>query len=353
MKRVNSVLICVLFISSAVLLFGGGEMEQPVNKRVLSMDQPLVSDIYTADPSAHVFNNKLYIYPSHDLENNIPYDNYGGQFDMKDYHVFSISDFNSPITDHGEVLNVKNIPWAKKQLWAPDAAYKNGTYYLYFPAKDDENIFRIGVATSKEPYGPFEAEPEPIKGSFSIDPAVFIDDDGQAYMYFGGLSGGQLENWTNGSFDPKGEVPQETEPALGPRVVKMVENMLEFSEPVKEIKIIDNSGNPVTMRDQFKMFFEAVWMHKYKGIYYLSYSTGYSRCLVYATGTNPYGPFTWKGIIKQPVMGWTTHHSIVQFKNKWYLFYHTAAISEAKMHLRNIKYTELHYTDTGLIKPVD
>jgi hypothetical protein len=91
---------------------------------------------------------------------------------MRDYHIFSMDDINGKVTDHGVALDRKDIPWVKRQLWAPDAAYKNGKYYLYFPAKDKQDIFRIGVATSSSPAGPFKPQPQPIKGSFSIDPCV-------------------------------------------------------------------------------------------------------------------------------------------------------------------------------------
>ena len=138
--------------------------------------KPLVTDIYTADPSAHVFNGKIYIYPSHDIEANVPEDDEGGHFNMRDYHVFSMDAINGKVTDHGVALDIKDVPWASRQMWAPDAAYKNGTYYLYFPVKDKEDVFRMGVATSKSPTGPFKAEPAPIPGSYSIDPAVFTDN---------------------------------------------------------------------------------------------------------------------------------------------------------------------------------
>ena len=166
---------------------------------------PLVTGIYTADPAAHVFGDRLYVYTSHDRDTNKPDDSFGGQYDMTDYHVLSFADMHSAAVDLGEILNVKDVPWAEKQMWAPDAAFKNGTYYLYFPAKDRQGVFRIGVATSTSPAGPFVAQKEPIAGSFSIDPAVFVDDDGQAYMYFGGLWGGQLERWQSGTYDANAE----------------------------------------------------------------------------------------------------------------------------------------------------
>jgi len=314
---------------------------------------PLITDIYTADPSAHVFEGKIYIYPSHDIENNVPSDDEGSQFDMKDYHVFSLDKIGGKVTDHGEILNVSDIPWAKKQLWAPDAAYKNNTYYFYFPAKDKDGIFRIGAAVSKTPYGPFKAQPEYIKGSFSMDPCVFIDDDGKAYMYFGGLSGGQLERWSTGKYKPDGKLPSDNEPMICPRVAKMTQDMLEFAESPNEVKILDDKNKPIKQGDFERKFFEAAWMHKYKGKYYFSYSTGHSRHIAYATGDNPYGPFIFKGYILKPVIGWTNHHSVVEFKGKWYLFYHDSSLSNGVMHLRCVKMTELHYNEDGTIKTVD
>ena len=324
------------------------------NKEVVDiMKKPLVTDMYTADPSAHVFEGKIYVYPSHDLDHNNPETNEGDQFDMEDYHVFSMEDMQSLPVDHGEVLHVKNVPWATKQMWAPDAAFKNGTYYLYFPARDQEHIFRIGVATSKSPAGPFTAEPNYIEGSFSIDPCVFIDDDGQAYMYFGGLWGGQLEKWKTGQFDLEGKEPRSNEPALGPRVAKLSEDMLSFEGPAQEISILDEYGAPLLTGEIDKRFFEASWMHKYNGLYYLSYSTGETHYIAYATGTSPTGPFTFRGHILTPVLGWTTHHSIVEFQGKWYLFYHASTLSGGVTYKRNIKVAELTYNTDGSIETID
>lgn len=153
--------------------------------------KPLVTHIFTADPSAHVFNDKIYIYPSHDVQTDIQDNDNGDQYAMNDYHVLSLDSVGGPVTDHGVALALADIPWAGKQLWAPDAATKNGKYYLYFPARDKENVFRIGVAVSDVPEGPFKPEPKPIERSYSIDPASFVDDDGEAYLYFGGIWGGQ------------------------------------------------------------------------------------------------------------------------------------------------------------------
>jgi beta-xylosidase len=322
-------------------------------EKKLEPNKPIVSHIYTADPSAHVFEGKLYIYPSHDLDHDGPSNDNGDQYAMEDYHVLSMDDVNGECIDHGESLHLKNIPWASKQLWAPDAAYKNNTYYLFFPARDKEGIFRIGVATSPTPAGPFTPEENYIPGSFSIDPAVLVDEDDKAYMYFGGLWGGQLEKWQTGSFQPDAEGPAPTEPALGPRVAELSDDMLAFNSEPKEISIVDENGHPIQASDEERRFFEGPWVHKYNGLYYLSYSTGTTHKLVYAVSENPLGPFVFKGTILTPVIGWTTHHSIVQFKDKWYLFYHDCSLSNGVDHKRSVKYTELTYNSDGTIQPIN
>jgi len=321
-------------------------------KNIAKQNEPLVTHIYTADPSAHVFEGKIYIYPSHDLDQIQVSNDNGDQYNMEDYHILSLDDTNSPCVDHGEALHLKDIPWASKQLWAPDAAYKNGTYYLFFPARDKDDIFRIGVATSSSPAGPFKAEENYIPGSYSIDPAVLVDDDNKSYVYFGGLWGGQLEKWQTGTFDPDGEGPAATAPAIGPRVAELNDDMLTFKEMPQEISIVDEDGNPILAGDEERRYFEGPWVHKYNGYYYLSYSTGSTHCIVYAMSKNPKGPYTFKGKILNPVIGWTTHHSIVQFQDKWYLFYHDSSLSGGADNRRCVKYTELKYNDDGTIQTV-
>ncbi|KAF1956934.1 Arabinanase/levansucrase/invertase [Byssothecium circinans] len=313
---------------------------------------PIVKHIYTADPSAHVFNNRLYIYPSHDRETTIKDNDKGDQYDMADYHVLSMDEVGGPVTDHGIALKAEDIPWVSKQLWAPDAATKNGKYYLYFPARDKEDIFRIGVAVGQKPEGPFKAEKEAIKGSFSIDPASFVDDDGTAYLYFGGLWGGQLQCYAGEGFDKSqlGANEPSTGAALSAKVAKLSDDMLSFASPVTDVQILDPStSSPIAASDHARRFFEAAWLHKYKGKYYFSYSTGDTHYLCYAIGDNPLGPFTYGGRILEPVLGWTTHHSIAEFKGKWWLFYHDATLSGGRNHLRCVKIRELVYDEEGHI----
>lgn len=318
------------------------------------LSQPLVRDIYTADPSAHVWDDRIYVYPSHDIDGPAAEDDLGGHFEMRDYRVLSMDRIGGPVTVHPVALDLADVPWASRQLWAPDAARKNGTYFLYFPAKDKQGVFRIGVATSRSPTGPFKARPQPIRGSLSIDPAVFTDDDGKSYLYMGGIWGGQLQRWASGRYDPAGsktDLQAPDRPALMPKMARLDAGMTELAEAPRDIRILDAQGQPLKGGDTDRRFFEAAWMHKYKGTYYLSYSTGDTHYLVYATGRSPYGPFTYRGRILEPVDGWTSHHSIVEADGKWWLFYHDTQLS-GQTRLRNVKVTELTYAPDGTIRTI-
>ncbi|BAX79840.1 glycoside hydrolase family 43 protein [Labilibaculum antarcticum] len=313
----------------------------------------LVEDLYTADPAAHVFNGKLYIYPSHDIVTGMPENDNGDHFAMRDYHVYSMEEIDGKVTDHGVILDVDDVPWSGRQMWAPAAASKDGKYYFYFPLKDKNDIFRIGAAVSDKPEGPFIAEKNPIMGSYSIDPGMFEDEDGEHYMYFGGIWGGQLQRYRDNKAIELGAEPADEDPALCAKVVRMSDDMLEFAEEPKDVVIVDEDGNPLKSGDHDRRFFEAAKMHKYKGKYYFSYSTGNTHLLCYAIGDNPYGPFKYMGEILSPVVGWTTHHSICEFKGKWYLFYHDCKPSGGKTWLRSVKFVELEYNEDGTIKPMD
>lgn len=311
--------------------------------------EPLVSHIYTADPSAHVWNDKLYIYPSHDIETDIPMDDTGAHFAMRDYRILSMDKVGGKVTDNGVALSVDDVPWAKRQMWAPDAARKGDNYYLYFPAKDKQDIFRIGVAVSDSPAGPFKAMEKPIPGSYSIDPTVF-EDDGEHYLYFGGIWGGQLQRWQSGEYVAEDSYPAEDEAAIAPMVAKLSDDMLSFAEKPKKILLQYPDGKPIAAGDNDKRFFEAAWLHKYGDTYYFSYSTGDTHNIAYATGDNPYGPFTYRGVLLEPVLGWTNHHSIAEFDGQWYLFYHDTQLSGGQTHLRNVKMMPLAHNDDGSIR---
>ena len=306
-----------------------------------------------ADPAVHLFDGKLFIYPSHDWESGVAENDSGDHFNMKDYHVFSMDDVeNGEVTDHGVVLDVKDIPWAGRQLWDSDAAYKNGRYYIYFSLKDRNDIFRLGVAVSDRPQGPFTAQSDPIRGSYSMDPCVY-EEDGKHYIYFGGLWGGQLQRYKdNKALENGASFPDDDSPAICARVARLSDDMLQFAEDPHPVVLLDKEGRPITAGDNHRRFFEASWTHKYNGKYYFSYSTGDTHLICYATGDNPYGPFTYQGVILTPVVGWTTHHCITPYKGKWYLFHHDSVPSGGKTWLRSLKVTELRYNDDGSIQTI-
>jgi hypothetical protein len=294
-------------------LIGGITLSTSPN---LFADNPIVSHIYTADPSAHVFNDTLYVYPSHDQDDS-------NWYNMVDYHVLSTVDGDT-WTDHGVALHIDDVPWASEYMWAPDCAYKDGTYYFYFPARDLDGDFRIGVATSDSPAGPFIPEDEPIAGSFSMDPAVFVDDDGQAYMIFGGQGHGQ------------------TDTAWG---VKLDSTMKAFD------------GEPQAI-EGLTYWFEGSWLHKRNGLYYMSYSagsnypTGSSSPILYATATSPLGPYTYQGLIGEATSGWTDHNSIVEYNNQWYFFHQSSELSGGISSRRCVEAEYLHYNDDGTIRKI-
>ena len=262
----------------------------------------LVPGDYMADPAVHVFDGKLYIYPSHDWESGIAENDNGDHFNMKDYHVYSMDDvMNGEIKDHGVVLSTEDIPWAGRQLWDCDVVCKDGKYY----------------------------------------------------MYFGGLWGGQLQRYRNNKALESAILPEGEEEAIPSRVARLSEDMMEFAEEPRAVVILDENGKPLTAGDTERRFFEASWMHKYNGKYYFSYSTGDTHLLCYAIGDNPYGPFTYQGVILTPVVGWTTHHAIVEFKGKWYLFHHDCVPSEGKTWLRSLKVCELQYDADGRIITIE
>ena len=307
---------------------------------------------YMADPSVHIFNDRVYIYPSHDWEcENVENDN-GDQYVMKDYHVLSTDDpMKGEVIDHGCALKLEDIPWAGRQMWDNDCQEKDGKYYMYFPLKDKCDIFRIGVAVADCPEGPFIPQPDPIRGSYSMD--ICVLKDGEDYlMYFGGLWGGQLQRYKDNKALESAYLPEGEEPALPSRVVKLTDDMLQWAEEPKPVYVVDEEGNPLKANDPHR-FFEASWVHKHNGKYYFSYSTGDSHLLCYAIGDNPYGPFTYKGVILTPVVGWTTHHSILEYKGKTYLFHHDSVPSGGKSWLRSLKVCELTYNEDGTIQTIE
>jgi hypothetical protein len=315
--------------------------------------KPLIRDLYSADPSAHVFNGKIYIYPSHDEDiETIDNDN-GDQYAMKDYHVYEMPDTETYPKDCGCIFTLEDIPWASKQLWAPDCAEKDGKYYFAFPARDKTGMFRIGMAVGESPTGPFKPEPEYIKGSYSIDPCLFPDTDKKIYLTFGGLWGGQLDQYKDNKWSKDNKEPKGNEVACMPKIALMKDNLLELAEEPRDLVLVDEKGNPLTGGDEKRRYFEGPWLFKKEDTYYFTYSTGTTHLICYATSKNVYGPYTYRGVILTPVLGWTTHHSILEYKGKWYLFYHDCERSKGVNHKRNVKFCTLEFNPDGTIKTID
>ncbi len=335
-----------------------------------SFNIPLLVHPYTADPSAHLFDGKIFLYCSHDADEEPQIKSGSDSYMMRDYYVYSMDSPTSPVKSYYELgaepngittpsLKLENIQWAKSQLWAPDATKKGSTYYFYFPAKATEqvsgcDVFRIGVATASTPYGPFTAEANYIQGTFSIDPCVF-EDNGNYYIIFGGLWGGQRENWSlrNGQwvFDPNAPHPEinpyNTNPVLGPIIARLNSDMKSLAETPREILLYESDGSRMLYSNVNFVFFEGPWLNKVNGKYYLTYSTGQTHNIVCAVSDNIYGPYTNTGVIilsdVDPNICWTTHHSIIQFNNKWYLFYQNSDLGTKVDYKRNIRVKEINF----------
>jgi hypothetical protein len=291
---------------------------------VLHSQNPIIRNQYSADPSARVFGNKVYLFPSHDI---LATEGKGrvGWFCMEDYHVFSSANLTD-WTDHGLVVTQNKVPWVRPDsysMWAPDCIERNGKYYFYFPtsAKDTATFgrgFTIGVAIADKPEGPYVAQSTPIKGVRGIDPNVFIDKDGQAYLYW---SGGNIY------------------------AAKLKENMIELA------------SDPVILKDlPMKGLKEGPYLFERSGIYYLTFPHVENKIerLEYFTGDNPLGPFKTGGVIMDESESgcWTNHHSVIQFKNQWYLFYHNKDYSPNFDKARSVRADSLFFNEDGTIKKV-
>lgn len=309
---------------------------------------------YMADPAAHVFGGKTYIVTSHYWASPVTDGTDGAHYDMRDYHVFSLEGdpMTAEVTDHGAVLSIEDVPWVSKQMWATDMAEKDGKYYLYFSAKDLNGLFRIGVAVADTPAGPFKAMPDPIRGTYSIDPAVYRDGD-DYYLYFGGLAGGQNHRYdTSNILLEYATRPAKGDTAVPPRVARLSADMTQLAEAPRPVIITDSLGNQLLESDPHR-FYEAPWVYRYGDKYYLTYSTGGTHLLCYAVGDSPYGPFVYGGEIMTPVTGWTTHQAVTEIDGKWYLFYHDSAPSGGVSSLRSMKVTPLTHRPDGSIVTID
>jgi GH43 family beta-xylosidase len=277
---------------------------------------PFIESIFTADPSARTWDGEtVYVYASHDM------DPARGCDLMDRYHIFSSKDMLN-WTDEGEILRSDDVSWGRPEggfMWAPDCVYRNGLYYFYFPHPSEtrwNDTWKIGVAVSKYPHKGFTDKGyiEGLGGFALIDPCVFIDDDGQAYIYVGG--GARYQG------------------------AKLNDDMVSLKTPVTDMEGLED-------------FHEASWVFKRNGIYYMSYSdnTQPQNNMRYAISDNPLGPWTHKGIYLTPVGCETTHGSVMEFKGQWYQFYHNQDIS-GRGNLRSVCVDKLFFEENGDIRTV-
>ena len=304
----------------------------------LPAQNPIIRGQFAADPTARVFNNKVYVYPSHDIP--APPGQRQDWFCMADYHVFS-SENLTEWTDHGVILSQEQVPWGNPSaysMWAPDCVYKNGRYYFFFPnAPKEGRGFSIGVATSSRPEGPFTPEASPIKGVSGIDPCVLLDDDGQAYLYWSGM---------------------------GIRGSKLKDNLLELDGEMQEMKLParDGASEGMTIRvggQEMKGlpegFKEGPFAFKRGSWYYLTFpwvrQENGTETLAYAMSKNPLGPWDFKGVIMSEHDNgcWTNHHSILEYRGQWYIFYHRNDYSPSMDKRRSARIERLTFNADGTI----
>lgn len=308
-----------LLTSAAVLIFAA--CSQSPDEVILTGTNPIITGQFTADPTARVFEGKIYMYPSHDIPSVITHHDGSAWFSMPDYHVFSSEDLAS-WSDHGVILRQEDVPWGKPDayaMWAPDCVQKDGKYYFYFPDAPAAGWgFGIGVAVADNPEGPFTPQQKPIEGVVGIDPCVMIDDDGKAFIYWSGM---------------------------GLRGCRLADNMLELE------------GEQVRLDEPLpEGFKEGPFAFKHKGKYYLTYPwvRKDTEALAYAMSDNPLGPFEYKGIImkESPTGCWTNHHSLVEYKGEWYLFYHHNDYSPHFDKNRSARIDRVFFNEDGTIQEV-
>ena len=292
----------------------------------LSAQNPIVRDQFSADPTARVFNGKVYVFPSHDILTPEGKGLRKDWFCMADYHVFSSENLTDWI-DHGMIVSQNKVAWVDStsySMWAPDCIERNGKYYFYFPANkkvadaNGRKGFGVGVAVADQPEGPYIPLPEPIKGVNGIDPNVFVDKDGQAYIY-----------WAMGNIV----------------VAKLKDNMTELASEPQIIANLPQKGLK-----------EGPFLFERNNIYYLTIPHVENKIerLEYAIGDNPMGPFKMAGVVmdESPVNCWTNHQSFVEYKGQWYLFYHHNDYSPKFDKNRSIRVDSLSFNADGTIRKV-
>lgn len=290
----------------------------------ITAQNPIIKNLFTADPAPIVHKGTLYLYTGHDVATETD-----TNYKMSDWHVFSTTDM-AAWKDHGAPLSPSTFSWATGDAYAAQCIERNGKFYWFvstFHKKDEVSGggAAIGVAVSDQPTGPFkdaigkalvvnEMTKDLPHAWDDIDPTVFVDDDGQAYMF-----------WGNGSC----------------KWVKLKKNMIEMDGPISTFKP--------------KNYIEGPWVYKRKGLYYLVYASAGTKpeMIEYCTATNPTGPWVYQGIIQENVSNsFTTHPGIVDYKGKSYFFYHNGSLPTGGSYRRSICVDYMYYNEDGTIQKI-
>ncbi len=290
-----------------------------VDTTFVATGNPIINYKYTGDPAAMVFDGKVYLYTGHD-ECEFPKEHYM----INEWLVFSSPDLRT-WTEHAVPLKASDFSWAKGEAWASQVIERDGQFYWYVTVEHKQGGKSIGVAVSDSPTGPFKdvrgsalitnemTDQQPKMMWDDIDPTVWVDDDGQAYMY-----------WGNSQC----------------YYVKLKKNMMELGGPIHKVDL--------------PAFTEAPWIHKNGDWYYLSYASGFPEKIVYAMSKSIEGPWEYKGILNELAGNCNTNHqAIIEFKNKWYFIYHNGGINPVGGSFRrSVCIDELFYNADGSLKRV-
>ncbi|MBW4888504.1 glycoside hydrolase family 43 protein [Mucilaginibacter sp. HMF5004] len=283
---------------------------------------PMVQTNYTADPAPMVYNGKMYLYTSHDEDNST-------WFVMNNWKLYTTEDMVN-WTDHGAVGGYKLFDWAIGDAWAIQVVQRNGKFYLYAPVKSkDKSRSAIGVAVADSPYGPFyDALNKPLVSvsDGDIDPTVFIDDDGQAYLY-----------WGNPDC----------------YYAKLNENMISINGDAVHVPMVETSfgkrdGN-VRRPTRYE---EGPWLYKRNSLYYLIWAGGpIPEHIGYSTGKSATGPWQYAGtLMPKEGKSFTNHPGIADYKGKTYFFYHNGALPGGGGFNRSVCVQEASFNNDGTLK---
>src|SRR3954454_8570589 len=291
---------------------------------VARADNPIIQTIYTADPAPLVYNGRVYLYTGHDEDAST-------YFTMKEWRVWSSTDMVN-WTDHGSPLNLATFTWASANAWAGQTVYRNGKFYWYVPMTvRATGAMAIGVAVADSPTGPFrDALGHPLVGNGEIDPTVFVDDDGQAYLYWGN-------------------------PNLW--YVKLNDDMISYAGSPTKTSLTTAGFGTRSNTDRATAYEEGPWFYKRGSLYYIVYpADGTPEKISYTTSSAPLGPWMYRGDIMAKETGagasFTNHPGVVDYKGKSYFLYHNAALPGGGGYKRSVCVEELTYNPDGTIPTI-